>query len=211
MSRSPIEKERRGLQTPRERMWGAMLKLRKGFTTWSVQDATSPVVGFDATKDYLRELEAAGFVRQTGGGEILPGQGARRSRPTFDLIKAPAIAPQLSGGKKVTQGTGVLAMWRAMKVLSKGFDATELARAASIEGVLVVPRITADSYAHALAKAGYLRPLAPPKTGTATRWRLVRNTGAHAPAVTRRKCVFDRNTGEFAELETAQEVCDGIE
>lgn len=209
--RKPIEFERRGLQTPRERMWDAMLRLRKGFTVWDVQDATKPVVGFDATKDYIRELESAGYVKQTGGGQVLAGQGARRARPTFDLVKAPGIAPQISGGKKVVQGTGVLAMWRAMKILSRGFNAQELAQASSIEGVFEVKRITADSYAHALMHAGYLAPLAKPKTGVATRWRLVRDTGPHAPAITRRKGVFDRNTGQFAELETAQEVCDGLE
>ncbi|WP_454908408.1 hypothetical protein [Variovorax gossypii] len=208
--RKPIEYERRGMQMPRERMWDAILKLRKGFTAWDVQDATQPVVGFDATRDYFVELETAGYIKRTGGGE-LTGHGARRTRPTFDLVKVSNTAPQLSRGKKVTQGTGVLAMWRAMKILRKGFSAQDLANAASIDGVFTVPRITADSYAHALAKAGYLAPLAKPKTGVATRWRLVRDSGPHAPAITKRKGVFDRNTGTFAELETAQEVCDGLE
>lgn len=208
--RKPIEIEQRGMKMPRERMWEAMLRLRKGFTVWSVQDGAMPLVGFDATKDYIRELETAGFVKQTGGGEKT-GNGARRTRPTFDLVKAPGLAPMISHGKAVTQGNGVLAMWRAMKIMKRGFSAADLVNAASIPGVFEVKQFTAESYARALARAGYLAPLAPPKPGVSTRWRLVRDTGPHAPAITRRKCVFDRNLGEFAELETAQEVCDGLE
>jgi hypothetical protein len=39
----------------------------------------------------------------------------------------------------------------------------------------------------------------------------VRNTGPHAPAITRRKVVLDRNTGTVSELQTAQEVADELE
>ena len=68
-----------------------------------------------------------------------------------------------------------------------------------------------DERRRALAQAGYLQPVEPPKPGRATIWRLVRNTGPHAPAVSRRPIVFDRNTGQVFNLETAQEVADGVE
>jgi hypothetical protein len=48
------------------------------------------------------------------------------------------------------------------------------------------------------------------KPGVPARYRLVRDTGAHAPAITRRKVVFDRNLGEFSYQESEQEVCDGL-
>lgn len=209
--RKPIEFERKGLQTPRERVWAAIRQLRTGFTVWSVQDTAMPLVGFDAAMDYIRELEAAGYVRQVSGSKPVPGRGGLKSRPTFDLVKDSPEPPQLLSGGKPAQGTGVLAMWRSMKVMTGGFSIDDLVRAASVPGVLTVTRLTAQAYVLALTKAGYLKPDTPLRSGVTNRWRLVRNTGPHAPAITRRKCVFDRNTGTFAELQTAQEVCDGLE
>lgn len=205
--RKPIEHELKALQTPRERMWAAMLKLHTGFTVWSVQDTAVPLVGFDATRDYIRELVKAGYVCQVAGSESKHGNGNLKTRPVFDLVKPQFEPPQLTSSR---QGLGVLAMWRAMKVMSAGFNLKALVAAASMPGVMTVTVGTAKSYVAALTRAGYLVPLSPPKPGHATHWRLVRNTGPHAPAITRRKTVFDRNTGEFAGIETAQEVCDGL-
>lgn len=210
--RKPIEHEVRGLRTPRERVWAAIRTLKKGFTVLTVQDACAPMVLLSCVEDYFGELEAAGFIKKTGPGDRVAGRAPCVTKGRkFDLVRDQYDAPRLNnGGKAVTQGAGVLAMWRAMKVLQKGFDHNEVAQAASQDG-FVVKVSTAKTYLHALARAGYFQELKPARAGTPARYRLARNTGPHAPAITRRKCVFDRNTGAFAELESAQEVCDGLE
>jgi len=90
------------------------------------------------------------------------------------------------------------------------FDYIDIARAATL-GTLVVKPQTAKSYVLQLARAGYLITMRPSKPGTPARYRLDKNTGMHAPAITRLKVVFDRNTGQTANLQTAQEVCDELE
>lgn len=211
MPRKPIETEVRGLQTPRERIWASITALEKGFTLNQVQDGCSPMVLHGCARDYMRDLEVAGFIKKVASGKPVGGRGpCITDGYKFDLVKPQFEAPRIANGKAVTMGMGVLAMWRAMKVLQKGFDHNDVARAASQDG-FVVKVAAAKSYVNALARAGYFQQLRPAKPGTPARYKLVRNTGAHAPAITRRKCVFDRNTGTFAELETAQEVCDGIE
>lgn len=118
--------------------------------------------------------------------------------------------PRPSGVATVTQvPQGTEAMWRAMKVLPS-FDYHDIARAATL-GTLVVKPGTAKTYVACLARAGYLLCLKPAKPGTAAKHRLAKNTGPHAPAITRLKVVFDRNTLTFAQLQTAQEVRDGLE
>lgn len=205
--RRPIEREVRGLQTPRERVWAAIRSLRKGFTHLTAQDHCAPMVLLTCVEDYFEELEKAGYIKRVAKGRSV--NGGQREADRYDLVKDQFEAPRLSGGKPVTQGLGVLAMWRAIKVLQRGFDYQDVAKAASQDAFEVKPQ-AAKAYVNALARAGYFRELRASKPGTPARYALARNTGPHAPAITRRKCVFDRNTGQFAELETAQEVCDGI-
>lgn len=205
--RRPIEQEIRGLQTPRERIWAAIRGLKKGFTHMSVQDACNPLVPLTCVEDYFKDLEKARYIKRTAAGRVT--RGSQRVADEYELVKDQFEAPRLSDGKPVTQGLGVLAMWRAIKVLQKGFDYQDVAKAASQGSFQVKPQ-AAKTYVNLLARAGYFRVLQAAKPGTPARYALVRNTGPHAPAITRRKCVFDRNTGEFAELETAQEVCDAL-
>lgn len=209
MGRKGIEIERQGLRSPRERVWDAMLAMRGPFTLGELH--CRPMVTQGTTENYTAELERAGHVRRVGGGEPKPGMGAQRTAVVYQRVSNTPDAPRLNAGKVATAGTGRLAMWRAMHVLARGFTADDLVRAASVEGVLEVSRATVLAYVQALTKAGYLQVVTRPTTGVPARWRLVKDTGPHAPAITRRKCVFDRNTGTFAELETAQEVCDALE
>lgn len=210
MARNPIEREFRGLQTPRERVWAAVLASPKVFTQTGVQDLCSPMVRLEVVTDYLQALENGGFVLRVGGGTPT-GRGAGRTEVEYTLLeRRPLEAPRLSqAGNPVTQGLATTAMWRAMKVL-KVFDWHQLASAASLGECVVSPQ-SAKSYTKALVRSGYLQAVRPSKPGTAALLRLVRNTGPHAPAITRAKTVFDRNTGEFAVIESAQEVCDGID
>lgn len=206
MARNPIEIEMRGLQTPRERVWASILALRAGFSIGTVQDACSPMVPYKCVGDYFSDLLAAGYIKRVRKGSHIPGRtGVVKTQDQYDLVKEQFEAPRLKDGRPVTKGEGVLAMWRVMKVLQKNFSAKEVQQNASQNGVVVELK-SAQMYIGALAQAGYLKQL--PSARYEARYTLVRNTGPKPPAITRHKCVFDRNTGEFAYLETAQEVCD---
>jgi hypothetical protein len=205
MARKPIQLERSGMLTQRERLWAAARKLRR-FTLMQWQDATKPVVRLQTCKTYLASLVRSGHLVQDGEEQANRGFPQTCYRIAKDTLDAPRVTRE---GKPVTQGQTTLAMWRAMQVL-KSFDWHDVQRAASLPAA-PVPAETAKSYVAALARAGYFLQLQPAKPGTAARYRLVRKTGAHPPAITRRKTVFDRNTGEFTWQESAQEVVDGIE
>lgn len=209
MARKPIDQEFRGLRTPRERVWAAVLQTRDRFTAMQVQDKCHPMVQLDAVQDYLEALWLGGFLSRVGGGQPMR-QGCGLTEIEYLPVKRPPDAPRLTQkGEPVTQGLATLSMWRAMKVL-KVFDWHELAAAASLDACQVKPG-SAKAYCKALTAAGYLQAVRAGKPGTAAKLRLVKNTGPHAPAITRRKVVFDRNIGAFVELESAQEVCDGLE
>lgn len=212
MSRKTIKLELKGLKTPRERVWEALLHLHEkvcSFTKDEVQDNCEPMVRWDVVDDYFDDLEAFGYLKRE---EVASPSKRKVGTPIrFLLAKVEGEAPRLSRGtgKVVTQGSGTEAMWRAMKVLPV-FDYMDIARAATLGSLVVKPQ-TAKSYVLALARADYLIVVKPAKPGTPGRFRLGRNTGPHAPAITRKKVVFDRNTGTSSDLQTAQEVCDGIE
>lgn len=209
MARSPIQHERAGLLTPRERLWQAARKLRS-FTVSELQDVVKPIVNLETCESYLKWLAKSGFLSSTGPVRNSKAKFAEaRYTVTQDSFEAPRVTR--SGGQ-VTQGLATLAMWRAMKAL-KEFDHIDIQKSASVGDCVVQPQ-SAKAYVNALARAGYFRVVHPPKLGKQAkpaRYRLVKDTGVHPPAITRRKAVFDRNTGVFADLETAQEVCDGLE
>lgn len=198
------------MQTPRERIWAGMRALKNGFTRLQVGDACNPVVSQSAIDNYMDDLLAGGFLVKASIGARKPGRGCATEANTYDLAKDQLEAPRVtSGGRISTKGMANLAMWRVMKVL-KSFNHREVAVAASQEGLVVKPEAAA-SYVNALARAGYFTTLKAAHGRDPARFKLAKNTGPHAPVISRRKCVFDRNTAQFAELETAQEVCDGLD
>lgn len=213
MSRRPINVELRGLQTPRERIWQAILKLSPEgeatkFDKNTVQDHCNPMVNWTQVDDYLDELAKAGYLKRVGGTGV--SKGVKGVPIEYSLVKRQGEAPRVrrQGGQS-TQGAGVEAMWRAMKVLPV-FDYKDIARAASM-GTLQVKDATAKHYVASLGRAGYLTLVKASKPGVPAKHKLGKNTGPHAPAITRTRVVFDRNTGEFVQLQSAQEVCDGID
>lgn len=209
MARKPIHLEMAGMLTPRERMWQTIRKLRQCTAEQLQEAAGRPFLNLETIQDYLLMLSRTGYL------EALNKQG-HDARSKFDevcfrLVKDSFDAPRINkAGKAVTQGTATLAMWRAMKAL-KEFDWHEVQSAASLGKLCVVTAQSAKSYVVLLARAGYFRTLRQSKPGLPARYRLVRDTGAHAPAITRRKAVFDRNTGQFTWQQTEQEVCDGLD
>lgn len=195
MGRKPIELETADKLTPRERMWQAIRKLRE-FSAMSLQDSMSrPIVNLATIQDYLLQLNRAGYLQRLS--EQGRKAGNKFDEVHFKLVKNSFEAPRVGlGGQKVKQGTATLAMWRAMITL-KEFDWHDIQLAASFPDALVTAQ-AAKKYINTLGRAGYFRSVRDSKPGTAARFRLVRNTGAHAPAITRNKTVFDRNTGAFA-------------
>lgn len=210
MSRTPSKLLTQSLQTPRERVWTAILAVGGGgshFTVGDVQDRCRPMVNFEAVRQAMACFTASGHLSKVKASTVLQEHGNRHSTPLFELVNATPEAPRVTaGGKPALQGLGVLAMWRSMRVLS-AFDFRDIAASATL-APLVVSEETARKYVDALYRAGYLQQMRVPTRQLPGRYRLKRYTGPHAPAITRRKAVLDRNTGEFAELETAQEVCD---
>jgi hypothetical protein len=209
MARQPIHLERAGLLTPRERIWQGIRKVRTGFTAQSLQESIGhPWLQIETTQEYLLHLTQAGYLEHFGKQRRVNN---RFGQVTFKLVKDSFEAPRIGDdGRVVTQGLKTLAMWRAMKAL-KEFDHHDIQRVASLGKACEITAHTAKSYTVLLAKAGYFRVMREAKPGTPARYKLVRDTGAHAPAITRRKAVFDRNNGEFTWQQTAQEVCDALE
>lgn len=206
--RQPIEHERRSMQLPRERVWKAIRTCKKAFDIDDVQALCEPMVNFGTVRDYMRALEAAGKIRRVQDSR--PLRGVVLSKPKFVLACKDHEAPRLlRNGTPVTQGLATQAMWQCMRVL-KTWTPQQLADAATL-GDCVVPVQTVKAYVKHLSRGGYLQVVVPSRPGTQAVYRLARNTGPHAPAVTRRKVVFDRNLGQSVSLESDQEVCDGLE
>ena len=209
MARKSIALERVGLQMPHERVWAAVRKLGRlgAFTMLQLQDATLPLVHWETVDAYSQDLRRAGYIELTA--PVARGK-ARFGAAQYRLVKDAIDAPRFSrDGSPATQGTATLAMWRAMKAL-KDFDYHDIQRAATLPDVCEVSALSAKKYVLQLARAGYFRTVRAAKPGTAARYRMLRDTGAHAPAITRRKCVFDRNLGAFTWQQNEQEVCDGL-
>lgn len=192
------------LMTPRERMWAAMLKLtnKSGqFAPVQVEDLAHPVT-LDAVTDYLEALEKAGLaVKCAEQGNSAAGFVSSSWRLTVNWPAAPRIN---KAGSVVTQGLGVLAMWRAARI-RKQFRPSELAADASV-GAVKVTLATAKQYCLALERSGHFAFVAKGKGGIESVYRIARDTGPHAPAVTRSKVVFDRNAGTLHCVQTAAEL-----
>lgn len=208
MSRKSINVELRALKTPRERVWEAVLLIDGGkggqFDKTAVQDHCNPMVSWTLVDDYFDDLEKAGYLKRVGGTGV--SKGVMGKPIQFVLAKRQDETPRISvKGTKVTQGSGQEAMWRAMKVLST-FDYTDIAKAATL-GTLVVTPQTAKVYVAQMARAGYLLTVRPSKPGTPAKHRLGKNTGPNAPAITKCKCIFDRNLGIFTDAKVVKKSC----
>jgi len=140
--------------------------------------------------DYLIGLIAAGYVDQLDDAFL--------GCPTFRLIQDGGYhAPRLrKDGSPVTQGVGVINMWRSMRIM-KVFTAPEIAQISSTAGVSVT-EATAQSYIGMLFATGYLVVIekANPGVGRKASYRLVRNSGPKPPMIQRVKRVYDPNTGQ---------------
>lgn len=199
----------KNLMTPRERMWQAMKTLnRKGdWTISQVVDLAHPVE-LSSAKTYVDSLVIAKLVERKADKQEQVGR-------TFTSIPHRMLvswheAPRLTrDGKVVTQGMGNLAMWRCARIRKK-FTPSQLANEASV-GDIQVKLSTAKAYCIALEKSGYFKQLVKGSGRFAeSQYQLVRDTGPIAPAITRAKVIFDRNTGALQPIQTPQELCDEL-
>ncbi len=200
-----------GMLGPRDRVWQAVRQQGKGaeFTALMVEDLCVPRIKFSRVNEFLRQWGKAGVLKVTQRQLPSPA-GNRFAVPVYKLIKNSFEAPLVNAqGESISPGMGNLAMWRAMKVL-KSFGPQSLARTAS-HPQLRVAEITARAYIRHLVKAGYLTTLREPTRQLEGSYKLQRDTGHHAPAITRIKCVFDQNLGQYTWQQPEQEVCDGLE
>ncbi len=146
---------------------------------------------------------AARYVRnwkRTGVAEVARADGHRR----YYRIAAHARADQatqeirdemVAAPSETQHGN----MWRTMRLLSE-FTPTDIAAHSSTEETYV-SELIAGAYCRVLVAAGYLRVVrkAVPGKRTAT-YRLIRNTGPHAPREKRVRAVYDENLGEFTHV-----------
>jgi hypothetical protein len=194
------------LMTPRERMWSAMLKLSNkagGFTPSEIEDLASPITIYSVL-DYLEALAKAQLAEKLSDQVIKPGRAGVTSTRWRVLVKWPT-APRLNkSGHVVTQGLGVLAMWRAARI-RKTFTPNELCMDANATTQLV-SLATARQYCIALERSGHFAYVTKGKGGKPSTFRIVRDTGPHAPAITRAKVVFDRNAATLHPIQTAEEL-----
>lgn len=201
MARQPIQIERTGQRTPRERLWAAMLKLGR-FTAVQLHETAYPATP-RTVQSYIECLSKGGYIAPAADDPQLTCR-------FWQVVKRQPRAPMLDKhGQEVKPALGTLAMWRAMKV-RKVFDAAQIATDATQGGVSCT-LATAKAYVTVLLRCGYLRVDAKSKPGTLARLRLIKDTGPLPPAVTRAKALFDRNTGELLLAQTAQEVGDGLD
>jgi hypothetical protein len=206
MSKGAKETPLTGMQTVREIVWQTVRTVGakgKPFIEQDIDGACVPLVPKQDVARYLRSFAAAGAL--VIEGKAPQANSSRFKSTVYKLVKSTGEAPGTS-----LSGLGNLAMWRCMKVL-KSFDSKELALTAS-HPQSPVSETTARMYIRYLNRAGYLTPLrsAKPAAGNAARYMLAKNTGPHAPAITKVKCVLDRNTGELITLQTVQEVTHAI-
>ena len=203
---------RTGLQTPRDRIWNAMIKSRL-FTVPRLHKALRAgprPVSLAFIEAYVQGLIKAGYVEVLAPAD----KGARGRFQAADLgltPKAKGPAPMVGADGKLLQAPVInTAMWRAIRI-RKVVDAAQVAQDASMYDI-TCSQATAKKYLQALAHAGYLVVAAQAgnTAGALQRYRLVRDTGPLPPAVTRTKCVLDRNTGAIEPAQTAQEVCDAL-
>jgi hypothetical protein len=185
MSRKPVHVEiadAGGKLPGRRGVWAAVRELRT-FTSAELR-MRIPHINALTVNGYLESLVKGGFV--TAGPMIEgPSRGCGKVR-SYTLTRDIGVdAPRLRRDGTELPSTAQQKMWLAMKIF-KAFSAADLAGCASTSGE-DVPVVTAESYIRHLSGAGYLSSL-----GSGV-YRLVNNTGGHAPMVQRTKVVFDPN------------------
>jgi DNA-binding MarR family transcriptional regulator len=187
MSRKPIDQlKKESKPQGQDGVWAEVRRLNI-FTVSEIAVTTD--INRKTITDYVKRLEAGNYVERHGADF----EESKRYILTRDGgIHAPRLKRD---GTPVTQGGGVMNMWRSMRMLGQ-FSPRDLALHSTTDTVTVTDT-TARSYCSMLLKAQYLRVLqkAVPGKRQAT-YKFIRNTGPKPPQIQRVKQVFDPNIGE---------------
>jgi DNA-binding transcriptional MocR family regulator len=183
MSRRPVDQISKAAKPQGQDGIWAEIKHQTVFTVTELVKATD--INRKTVSDYVKRLEAGGYVEKCAGFETNPNYFLRRDGG----VHAPRIRKD---GSPVTQGGGVANMWRSMRMLSQ-FTPRDLALHSTTDTVSV-SEATAKSYCSMLLKARYLRVTQKAKPGKRqTTYKFIRNTGPKPPQIQRVKQVFDPN------------------
>lgn len=196
MARKSADIEMIGGKGPRQRAWEAIRRHATDFTVREIARQSGVVA--TTVRSYVLSLELARIV------EALNSPKAIGESKHYRLVRDTGIeAPRVNrSGQPVTASIGNENMWRSMRIGGE-FTPAHLAHQASVGGV-VVAETTAKAYAHALARAGYLRIIdpghsfIPGKGAKQTRYVLPKYPlrGSRPPMIQRNGAVYDPNEGK---------------
>ena len=172
----------------RPEMWRAIRRVGAQGAVFQVPTVRGQLRGAvkrERVRDYLKALEAGGYLAPVTTEDGVDG---------WQLIRDPgAEAPRLrADGSPVTMGAGREQCWRTMRILGS-FTVLDLVATASTETHRVAEGEARD-YCDRLARVGILsrtRSLA----GLVYQLPPSRYTGPKPPQITRKKEVYDPNTG----------------
>jgi len=181
MARKPAHLEMVGGKSPRQHIWEAIRKNRKGFTRYTIarrsgQDDT-------AVKGYISGLMKAGYIAHAR-------EFSRLEEVTYHLVRDNGVeAPNLDQrGRQTRAGLATEAIWRTLRILGPA-SALQVASYASACGNEVKPS-TVERYCADLLRAGYLE-----RSESGYRLLPRRYTGPKPPIVQKRidRQVYDPN------------------
>lgn len=184
--KSVVELAKGGKSYGRQALWERMRRLKR-FCAADLRPVGDP----DTVRDYLRRLEAGGYLEREGEPVRFQPLYYRLVRDTG--LEAPRLGPD---GAPSGAGKGREQLWRTMKMLNT-FNVVDLTVNASTEDVRVAEGEARDYVKH-LERARYLVIVKPATPTSKAVYRLARNTGPRPPMVTRAKVVFDPNLGKIA-------------
>lgn len=208
MSRQPVQIERSGGKSQRQRVWEAIRRFEHAdpARSWAFSVdmvSRSSKVEEAPVREYLKSLEAAGYLRH-----IAAIKEGGRVKSFWRLAQDNGVeAPRVRrDGSAVTQGRGTESMWSVMTTIDS-FTFHFLAELAGVKPA------TAATYCSVLGKAGYLEVLKPGKGGIATVWTVARphRDKPYAPMITRLKAVYDPNIHQLVWGESADAAADLVE
>lgn len=171
----------------RQALWAEMRRLKQFTVPQLCQERNQTFLAYN----YLRALEAGGFVRRAE-------QLSSPDRPdTYLYILERDVgidAPRLRrDGSVVTQGLARAQIWRCMQIL-RDFSAAEIQLSATTPKA-PVNVVEVKRYISHLHRAGYLTCIRPSRPGVLSRYRLIRarNTGPRPPMVQSSGNIYDPN------------------
>ncbi|MDJ0826976.1 MAG: hypothetical protein QNJ16_15895 [Rhodobacter sp.] len=158
------------------------------FTPYELRDRIG--MGERAAWTLCRDWEAKGLAtrerRGSRGRSVFSVKTVHRGAETVELALTPARDKATPFGN----------MWRAMRGL-RTFSAIDIALHSTVGRVAVSPA-DASNYCEMLEGAGYIRRDGQASRGRSeTVYRILRNTGIHAPVQRQVLAVWDENLGEF--------------